>query len=61
MRPDLPGGLGDFVGKVVNRPAFRKLAMPKGVGESLSLHCVEEFSNLAEILPGLYAQFGQPT
>ena len=59
MRPDLPGALGDFVGKLVNRPLIRKQALPKGVGESLSMHCVEEFSNLADILPELYAQFGQ--
>ena len=57
MRPDLPSGLGDVVGKLINRPVMRKLAMPKGVGESLSLHCVEEFSNLAEILPELYTEF----
>jgi len=58
MRPDLPGALGDFVGKLVNRPAMRKKALPKGIGESLSAHCVEEFSNLADVLPELYAQFG---
>ncbi|CAB4874812.1 MAG: hypothetical protein F2799_04760 [Actinobacteria bacterium] len=53
MRPDLPGSLGDLVGKLLNRPVIRKLAMPKGVGQSLSVHCVEEFSNLAELLPEL--------
>ena len=58
MRPDLPGAVGDLVGTLINRPVVRKLALPKGVGESLATHCVEEFNHLAVILPELFGQFG---
>jgi hypothetical protein len=57
MRPDLPGALGDLAGKLINRPFFRRRALPKGIAEGLSLHCTEEYTHLAEILPELYAQF----
>ena len=58
VRPDLPGALGDAAGRLLNRPAVRRRALPADLGPSLSRHCVEEFSNLAEILPGLFAEYG---
>ncbi|MBU6338083.1 MAG: hypothetical protein KGR19_09785 [Acidobacteria bacterium] len=58
VRPDLPGALGDLAGSLLNRAAVRRRALPADLGPSLSRHCVEEFSNLAEILPGLYERFG---
>jgi len=55
IRPYLPGRLGDLGAAALNRRAVRDLALPKGVAPALARHCAEEYSNLARILPEVYA------
>jgi len=58
LRPDLPGRVGDALGNLIDRPAVRRLAMPKSLPQRLARHCAAEYAHLAAILPELYARFG---
>lgn len=56
LRPYGPlGGAGEAL---LNRPAVRRRALPKGLPRALARHCAEEYANLGAILPGLYDRFG---
>jgi hypothetical protein len=52
------GPLGTVAGRLLNRPAVRSRALPKGVARALARHCAEEYANLAALLPELYGRFG---
>ncbi len=58
MRPMLPGPLAGPVGWVASRPAVRRRALPHDLAPGLARHCVEEYANLASLLPELYAAYG---
>jgi hypothetical protein len=57
MRPDLPGPLGDVAGWLVNRPPARRRLLQNELPQALALHCAQEYTNLAELLPDLYSRF----
>lgn len=56
LRPDLPGALGDAIGRLADRPMVRRLAIQRAVPERLAAHCAHEYARLAEILPALYSE-----
>jgi hypothetical protein len=52
LRPYGPlGGIGE---KLLNRPAVRRRALPKGLPRALATHCAEEYANLGALLPELF-------
>ncbi len=55
LRPYLPSRLADAAARLINRPLFRRIFVPRAAPAALGLHCAEEYSNLARFLPGLYA------
>jgi len=57
LRPSPPGVLGAAAGAVLNRPAIRRRMLPPEVPRALAMHCAEEFSNLAALLPELHARY----
>ena len=57
MRPDLPGALGDLAGRLINRPLVRRRLVEQGLPQALSLHCAQEYANMATLLPELYSRF----
>ena len=57
MRPDLPGPLGDLAGRLINRPLVRRRVLPEGLPEGLALHCAQEYTNIAALLPELFRRF----
>lgn len=52
------GPLGGVGRALLNRPAVRRRALPKGLPHALARHCAEEYANLGAILPELYGRFG---
>ena len=61
VRPQLPQLISFAEGpleSVASRRIVRQLAIPDAVGHTLARHCAEEYTNLNEILPGLYERFG---
>jgi hypothetical protein len=58
VRPYAPDPIANAVAKVLNRPAVRRRLIPAKVVQGLARHCAEEYTNLAAILPELYAQYG---
>ena len=57
LRPDLPGPLGDGLGRLINRPAVRRRALPSALPQRLARHCAVEYARLAAILPELHGRF----
>ena len=57
MRPDLPGAFGDLAGRLINRPLVRSRLIEQGLPQALSLHCAQEYANMATLLPELYSRF----
>ena len=56
IRPYGPAGpLGE---RLLNRAAVRRRMLPAAVPRALARHCLEEYANLASLLPELYARFG---
>ncbi len=55
--PMLPGPLARPIGRVASLPAVRRRTLPHDLAPSLAHHCVEEYSNLAALLPELHARF----
>jgi phloretin hydrolase len=56
--------LGSFPGaiiaeKLVNTRIARRVVLPSKTGLAMALHCAQEYSNLAEILPELYVAYKQ--
>jgi hypothetical protein len=62
VRPRLPGPLSPAEGPIeslISRRVVRRLAIPDSIGPGLTRHCVEEYSHLNLILPGLFERFGR--
>lgn len=57
IRPYLPAPLATPAAALLNRRRFRDLALPDGLAPALARHCAEEYANLAELLPELYARY----
>jgi hypothetical protein len=56
IRPFGPAGaLGE---PLLNRPPMRRRMLPASVPRALARHCLEEYANLAALLPEIYARFG---
>lgn len=45
--------------KLVNTRIIKKLVLPSKTGLAMALHCAQEYNNLSEILPELYAVYKQ--
>lgn len=58
LRPYAPDALAHAAETVINRKLFRRVFVPRRAPEVLARHCAEEYTNLASILPGLYAEYG---
>lgn len=58
LRPYLPAPIADLAAGMINRPGMRRRLVPRGAPAALAQHCAEEYTNLAAILPGLYAAYG---
>jgi hypothetical protein len=43
--------------KLINKRAAKRLLLPRNAGIAMATHCAQEYSNLAEILPELYATY----
>lgn len=56
-RPLVPG-LGRIGAAVLARPAVRRRLLPRDAPAQLAAHCLEEYANLAALLPGLYRRHG---
>lgn len=56
--PMLPGALAGPIGRFASRPAVRRRTLPRDLAPGLARHCLEEYANLAAILPELYAAYG---
>jgi hypothetical protein len=57
--------LNSFIGsaiaeKLINTRIARMLSLPPKTGLVMALHCAQEYNNLSEILPELYARYKQP-
>jgi hypothetical protein len=52
------GPLEGLGGRLLNRAAIRRRAMPRGVAPALARHCAEEYARLGALLPELYERFG---
>ena len=48
-----------IVEKLVNTRPARMLILPSRMGSAMALHCAQEYNNLSEILPELYAVYEQ--
>ncbi len=51
------GPAGALLGGLLNRPAVRRRMLPAAAPPALARHCVEEYANLAALLPELYGRF----
>lgn len=62
LRPYAPAAVGALVAAPVaallNNRLVRRLAIPRAAPKGLALHCAEEYTQLAAILPDLYAHYG---
>ena len=56
MRPHAPKPLASAVAGVINRKTFRRALVPRRAPEAVARHCAEEYTNLASLLPELYAE-----
>ena len=55
------GPAGGLLEGLLNRPGVRRRMLPASVPAALARHCVEEYANLAALLPELYERFsGSP-
>jgi len=57
LRPYAPAPLATLGERLLNRPAVRRAALPRGLPQGLAHHCAEEYANLATLLPELYARY----
>lgn len=46
------------VTRLMNRPILRKLMVPRDTARRMALHCAQEYTNLATLLPELYRVYG---
>ncbi len=47
------------VNRIANTGYIRKIVIPRNTPCQMSLHCAQEYNNLAQILPDLYREFGE--
>lgn len=62
ISPRIPGPVTILEAPVewlLSRRSVRQAAIPEKLGPGLAQHCAEEYSNLNEILPGLYERFSR--
>lgn len=52
------GVLGAPGERLLNNGFVRRTMLPVGLPRALALHCAEEYTNLASLLPELYVRFG---
>jgi phloretin hydrolase len=50
--------MGAELPRLLNRPFVRRRALPRRLPPALARHCLEEYANLAALLPELYARYG---
>jgi len=53
------GPAGTLLGGLLNRRAVRRRTLPAAAPRALARHCVEEYANLAALLPELYERFSE--
>jgi hypothetical protein len=53
------GRAGGLLEGLMNRPWVRRRMLPAAAAPALARHCVEEYANLAALLPELYGRFSQ--
>ncbi len=53
------GPAGPLLEGLLNRPAVRRRMLPAAAPQALARHCVEEYANLAALLPELYGRFAR--
>jgi hypothetical protein len=58
IRPYLPGPLAAPLVPLLNTEAVRRRLLPAGLPRALAGHCIEEYANLAGLLPDLYPRYG---
>jgi hypothetical protein len=58
LRPD--GPLGAAGERLLNHAPLRRRIIPSSTPHHLAVHCAEEFTNLASLLPELHERFGGP-
>jgi hypothetical protein len=56
-RPDVPGMVGDTLGRLMNRPTFRRRLPLEEASRQLANHCAVEYARLAALLPELHDRF----
>ena len=49
-----------LINRIANTKLVRMLAIPPDTPYQMALHCAQEYSNLAAILPELYRDYGKP-
>lgn len=59
MRPYLPGPLAGAAEPLLNTAFVRRRLLPAELPRAVAGHCIEEYANLAELLPGLYERYGR--
>lgn len=58
MRPYLPAPLASAVEPLLNTGFARRRLLPADLPRAVAGHCIEEYANLAELLPDLYGRYG---
>ena len=46
-----------IVNRLINTKIMKNLLLPRKVGYALAMHCAQEYNNLADILPELFANY----
>lgn len=46
-----------LINTFINKPMIKKRLIPKGIGHAMAMHCAQEYSNLASILPDLFYNY----
>jgi hypothetical protein len=57
IRPYLPAPLAAALAPIVNTRTARRLILPKDLPRAVANHCIEEYANLAELLPDLHKRY----
>ena len=57
MRPYLPGPLAAAAEPLLNTGFARRRLLPADLPRAVAAHCIEEYANLAELLPDLYERY----
>ena len=57
MRPYLPAPIAAPLVPLLNTKAVRERLLPDGLPQAVASHCIEEYANLAELLPELHQRY----